>query len=149
MQDVEKALEEGIWAIAYTPSGKYIGQLWSVDGKEPSPKAYFVEHLTNPMCMKYAQEYHTALVPQPGVNEHGQQVMQLMRRIEAFCVSRCFDVERLSIYLTPTDIVFFEDMSRGDREWHKNLVRNGIRGALQQRAASSDIILPGVNTGHA
>ena len=151
MDDIEKALAEGVWAIAFTPSGKYIGQLCPVVGEQASTKSYFVEHLTNPIRIRYAQEYHASLMPRPMLDEHGQQVMGLARRLEAFCISRCLDVEKTQIYVTPTDLLFFEDMAIGDRNWHQNLVRNGIRAALQQRAADSNIILPGMeqHPGHA
>jgi hypothetical protein len=148
MQDLETALAEGTWAIAFTPSGKYIGQLRAIEGDEPPKKQYFIEHMTMPVRMAFAQEFHIAIVPQAVQTPEGQQLI-FSRRIQAFCVARCLDSERTQVYITPTDYLFFEDMSPGDLNWHKNLVRAGIRAALEARAAESNIVLPGMQTGNA
>jgi hypothetical protein len=152
MQEVDRALEEGTWAVAFTPSGKYIGQLLSIDGSEPPKKQYFIEHMTNPVRMRYAQEFHTSLMPRQVMDPAtGQMQMVIGRRLEAFCISRCLNVEKTTVFITPTDYLFFEDMDSGDRHWHQNLVRDGIRNALQARAAESNIVIPdrGHQTGHA
>lgn len=144
MSDIDRALQEGVWAIAATPAGKYIGQLWAINAKGATPdKNYFIDHLTNPMQMKWPLEFVANLIPRPMQAPNGQQMMGFERLLEAISISRCYDVAALTITITPSDLVFFSDMGKMDQEWHKNLVRTGIRNALNLRMKESGFVTPG------
>jgi hypothetical protein len=152
MRDLEEALNVGVWAIACTPCGKYIGQLWGLDHFQPTDsKSYFVEHASSPILMKWPLEFVSNLIPRPMRAPDGNVVQGFERMLDTMTISRCHDLENLKITITPTDFMFFTDMGPKDREWHKNLVRKGIRLAWEQYLKEANIILPpgGFQEGHA
>lgn len=149
MQELEKALSEGIWAIVATAAGKYIGQLIAIgndDGKEftrsAMTKNYFIEHLTNPIRMKWPMEFSSMMIPAHVDTPMGPQIA-INRQINAAPIGRCNNVESLTIVVTPVDLIFFDDMSATDAEWHRNLIRNTLNRLLEMRLAESNIIIPG------
>ena len=149
---LDEALEEGAWAIAITPGGKYIGQLWGLDHIVPcTDKDYFIGQISSPMLMRYPLEFASMFVPKQVPGPNGQPLMVFDRVIQAYCLSRCYDVEAFEIVITPVDLLFFRDMSRGDRDWHKDLIRTGIKSAVEARARASGLLIPqgGMQEGHA
>ena len=145
-KELEEALATGIWAIVITPGGKYIGQLHDADDPDPAhSEDHFTERLT--VKMKFPLEFASMFVPKQVPGPNGQPLMVFDRVIQAYCLSRCYDVEKLEITLQPSDFVFFNRMSRNDRDWHKDLIRTGIKGAVEARAKASGLLLPGVGGG--
>lgn len=150
MEALEKAFTQGVWAIAATMAGKYIGQLAMIGNDDGRPfegsavtKKYFVEHLTNPVMMRWPLEFSVMQIPMQVQTSEGPGLV-VDRQIQAMPIGRCMDVENLRIHITPVDIVFFEDMPKSDAEWYRNLIRNSIRQIVEKRLAESNIVIPGV-----
>jgi len=147
---LDEAFSEGVWAIAITPGGKYIGQLRRDNGTHD--ESHFAASLGKPTTMRYPLEFASMFLPRqmPGPVP-GQTQVGFDRIIQAYCLSRCYDVESLEITITPVDLIFLSKMSRGDRDWHKDLIRAGIKGAVEARAKASGLLLPqgGMQEGHA
>lgn len=149
MRELEEAFMEGVWGIAATSAGKYIGQFRSIriddgailTGPPTVSKAYLIEHLTNPIQMRWPMEFSVMSIPTQVETPHGVQLV-INRQIHASPIGRCHDIENLTISITPVDIIFFDDMSKVDAEWHRNLIRNSLRSILEQRLAASNILSP-------
>lgn len=138
-KELEAALQEGVWAIAATPAGKYIGQLHGLDHVEATnDKDYFLTHLTNPMKMCWPLEFSSTLIPRP---TRGGTI-GFERIIQATCISRCFQIDRMVITITPTDLFFFQDMAKEDAEWHRDLIRDGVKSAQANRLSEAGLIHP-------
>lgn len=143
MRELDIALTEGLWAIAATAAGKYVGQLWGADHVGATKdKEYFVSHLTNPMKMKWALEFSSNLVPRAVRTADGGQAVVFDRNIQVNSIGHCLDVERLVIYITPVDLFFLDDMSKFDKDWHQNMIRDGVRNTLSLRLREAGIIDP-------
>lgn len=148
MEALEKAFTQGVWAIAATTAGKYIGQLAMIGDDDGRPftgsaatKSYFVTHLTNPIMMLWPLEFSVMQIPMQVNTPEGPELV-VDRQIQAMPIGRCMDVENLRIHITPVDIFFFEDMPKADAEWYRNLIRNSVRQLMEKRLAESNIVLP-------
>jgi len=148
MQELETALDEGIWAIASTAAGKYIGQLVAIGTDDGKPfirsemtKNYFIEHIANPTRMRWPLEFSAVMVPMHIDTPQGPRVA-FDRQVTAAPLGHCYDVENLTVVITPVDYIFFNDMSKTDAEWHRNLIRNTLGMLLKQRLAAANIIDP-------
>lgn len=149
-KDLEAALDKGVWAIVITPGGKYIGQVFDTDDDRYLTEEHLSERLA--VKLKYPLEFASMFMPKQVAGPNGQPMMVYDRIIQAYCISRCYDVEELEITVQPTDYIFFSRMSKNDREWHKDLVRTGIKGAVEARARASGLLVPptgGMQEGHA
>jgi hypothetical protein len=150
MEALEKAFQQGVWAIASTMAGKYIGQLGMIgndDGRSFTGSAvtkdYFIAHLTNPIIMRWPLEFSVMQIPMQVQTPEGPQLV-VDRQIQAMPIGRCMDVEHLTIHITPVDLFFFDDMPKSDAEWYRNLIRNSIQQIMAKRLAESNIVIPGV-----
>lgn len=148
---LDEAFDEGVWAIAITPGGKYIGQLVRERSDVLYNETHFAASLGKPMVMRYPLEFASMFLPRQMPGPNGQAQVGFDRIIQAYCLSRCYDVESLEITITPVDLIFLSKMSRGDRDWHKELIRAGIKGAVEARARASGLLIPtgGMQEGHA
>jgi hypothetical protein len=149
-KELEAAFERGIWAIVITPGGKYIGQLYDIeDSSELHSEDEYLERLT--VGLRFPLEFASMFVPKQVHGPNGQPMMAYDRIIQAYPISRCYDVEKLEIAVQPVDLIFFNRMSRNDRDWHKDLIRAGIRGAVEARIRASGLLVPSASTpdGHA
>lgn len=136
-KSLEDALNDTGWALVWTAAGKFLGQL-SIDEGHPHAN------------LRYPLEFHDTLIPQQVQGPQGPQLV-FGRHIQTFPVSNCLDIEHTLIDVIPVNILWFGNMTRADAEWHKNLIRGGIKAAMEQRARNVGIILPGSNiqTGNA
>lgn len=126
--DFEKAFESNDnWAIIITAGGKYIG--WLDPGMSEEGRN----------ILHFPQEFHSSLLPRQGPG--GQVVFE--RMIQAYSVSRCLEIEELKMEVTVSDVVYLTNMSTRDCAWHKDLIRSGIRAALEARASAAGIHPPG------
>lgn len=141
---IDQAITEGVWAIVTSGNNKYIGQLHQVDAPNASKKD-FRQWLGHPVsvAIAYAQEFHAAIIPQQVRHPDGSMGVALGRNLQAWPISCCLDIEKTIVHVIPTELVFFEDMSEQDRARHTKLILSGVRNALEQRAAESNIALPG------
>jgi hypothetical protein len=148
--DIDEALRTGVWAIAFTPAGKYIGQLWGCEHGIPfTDRRYFIEHIGNPIRMRYPLEFFCTVLQKTTMTERGP-IPVLERLVQAQSVSHILNIEQGSLILTPCDYAFFEDMAPSDRHWHEELIRNGIRIAMDGRAQAMGLVTgKEMHTGHA
>jgi len=144
MKDLETSLSEETWAVVFTSAGKFIGMMTDIVQRYP-------DHIDLSSCrLCWAQELFDQALPRQGVVD-GQPTLVFERFIQVRTVSNCLDIENTYLIVQPSCILYFDHMSAKDKEWHKNLVRTGIRNAVQQRARASGILTPGdgFQTGHA
>lgn len=136
--NLEESFEKKDWAVVFTSAGKYIGCIEEPD--EELPNAVFISHV---------QELCDANVPRQAHTPDGPRIV-FDRYITARSVSNCLDIESTYLTIQAIGILRFNHMSPGDREWHKNLVRGGIKAAIAQRMQASGLVTPDdIRTGHA
>lgn len=136
--NLEESFETKDWAVIFTAAGKYIGFINETD--DEIPHSVFIG------C---AQELCDANVPRQAQTPDGPRIV-LDRYITARSVSNCLDVENTYMTIQAVGILRFRHMSDGDREWHKNMVRGGIKAASAQRLQAAGLVTPdNIRTGHA
>lgn len=149
MNTEQDIFDEGTWAIVITAGSKYIGRLshheYDIRGTA------IVDYIGKPLKMCPALEFSSIVIPRQAPTPDGRMEIQFDRVIKAGPISRCWDIMKMTVRVTPCDLILFSEMGESDREWHKELVRTGIRTATEQRARESNILVPkgGIQPGHA
>lgn len=115
-----------LWAIVKVAGGQYIGKL-------DLAKRYIIREVKDTGCifMKPAYEYNMLMNQTP----QGLQRMPL-----AVPVSVC--LEDVGVWLWPSSILFFDEMSEKDLASHKSVVEAALKDIQRSRAANAGLSLP-------
>ena len=114
----------GLWAVVQTAAGTYIGKLTGEkrEGREQ---------------MKEALLYTSKEIPVPGPQGVAVHHMNILRSFGPV-------LNPLSAWVTPINVIYFNDLEPADREAMQTFIKEGQRGLQEARASRAGIATPNV-----
>lgn len=120
------------WMVVSSPGGRYLA-------KFEGAKEAVVAQLNEGDCLVLHGAFDFMAPMRPVQTPDGRMAMQR----DPIVTPPDFTLEALPIYVKATAVYFCADMKEKDKSTYKDLVRGGLQTALQARAASAGLHLPG------
>ena len=141
--------QSDIWAVVIATSGeKYVGRVFSnsdvpVDKVINDISRGLLNDISRGLLLKLtgALSFSDIKIPIPNPNNPGQ--IAINRSVNVAPIAFSMDPEKFSIYVRVSEISFFHEMSKTDREAHEQAVRDGYEMVMRARAQRSGIVAPG------
>jgi hypothetical protein len=137
-----------IWAVVIGVSGeKYVGKVgYDPDSLPPDiNRKGIVDEILSGIPDSLIQlngvlNYAEIKIPIPNPHNPGQ--IAINRTVNVSPVAFSMDPENYTIYVRVSEISFFHDMSKLDKEAHEQAVRDGYDMVMRARAQRAGIVAP-------